>query len=305
MWPHIVSSKDALNDSNAEYFIWNICSKSVDWTASTTLWFARIRTSSKAHNRIFVLAKIFPELKSDITFSYEQPMLDLMIQFYGLLAQKDLSVLCFGTPLEKPKILDCCLGQVMVVCTHHICRKNLNLHFLTSPTLRHRKIFASDLQLCPRFYQKRGRPQKITMNDDCRRNSEDGLPTHPLVVLDRDELLQIAASGPIHMTFASTAGVSQDDHNLYTQDYGLKATHFLPVKEENGAWINTISEPKELVMVVVHRGLFRMSCIVWSTVSALLLSSTDSSSGCYKRKATTTNRLVCVLLTPDLNLTLP
>ncbi|KAI8143066.1 hypothetical protein BJV82DRAFT_657426 [Fennellomyces sp. T-0311] len=69
------------------------------WKACTALWYAKKRTSSKAHDQIFAFINIFPELKEFITFSYKQPLRELMIQFYRHLAQRDTSILLFGAPV--------------------------------------------------------------------------------------------------------------------------------------------------------------------------------------------------------------
>ncbi|KAI9495977.1 heterokaryon incompatibility protein-domain-containing protein [Zychaea mexicana] len=50
---------------------------------------------TKEHDRVFALANIFPEVMSKITVDYDQSLHDLLIQFYGALAEHDLSVLCF------------------------------------------------------------------------------------------------------------------------------------------------------------------------------------------------------------------
>ncbi|KAI8142907.1 hypothetical protein BJV82DRAFT_111089 [Fennellomyces sp. T-0311] len=70
------------------------------WKAHTALHHAKRRTTSKAHDQIFALANIFSELKNGITFNYHQPVRVLMIQFYTLLAQNDLSILLFGAPID-------------------------------------------------------------------------------------------------------------------------------------------------------------------------------------------------------------
>ena len=70
--------------------------KSISQNLCTLLFHAHMRTSTNSHDRIFALANIFPEIIDKINISYDQPIDDLMIQFYGLLAKKDLSILCFG-----------------------------------------------------------------------------------------------------------------------------------------------------------------------------------------------------------------
>ncbi|KAG2221007.1 hypothetical protein INT45_004626 [Circinella minor] len=66
-----------------------------DCDIRTILHYAHARTSTKEHDHVFALANIFPEIMKEITVNYDQDIHDLMIQFYGLLAKTDLSILCF------------------------------------------------------------------------------------------------------------------------------------------------------------------------------------------------------------------
>ena len=70
--------------------------KSISKNLCTILFHAHMRTSTNNHDRIFALANIVPEIIDKINISYDQPLEELMLQFYGLLAKKDLSILCFG-----------------------------------------------------------------------------------------------------------------------------------------------------------------------------------------------------------------
>ncbi|KAG2222361.1 hypothetical protein INT45_009834 [Circinella minor] len=63
---------------------------------ATILHYAHTRTSTKEHDCIFALANIFPGVIQEITIDYNQDVQELMMQFYGALAKKDLSILCFG-----------------------------------------------------------------------------------------------------------------------------------------------------------------------------------------------------------------
>ncbi|KAI9278239.1 heterokaryon incompatibility protein-domain-containing protein [Phascolomyces articulosus] len=71
-------------------------SSSEKWNAATILFHAHIRKCSNEYDRIFAVANLFPDILSDLTINYHQPLIDLMIQFYGLLAKKDITMLCFG-----------------------------------------------------------------------------------------------------------------------------------------------------------------------------------------------------------------
>ncbi|KAI8142998.1 hypothetical protein BJV82DRAFT_613033 [Fennellomyces sp. T-0311] len=98
IWADVDYLWKILNPSNV---VTTMAERTRKWMACTALWYSRKRTSSKQHDRIFALANIFPEIMDRITFSYKQPLLDLMVQFYGALAQKDISVLFFGMPIDS------------------------------------------------------------------------------------------------------------------------------------------------------------------------------------------------------------
>ncbi|KAI7852033.1 hypothetical protein BDC45DRAFT_514170 [Circinella umbellata] len=86
------------NDESYVRFVQNICSNTSDTiSASSALWHIHRGESTQDHDKIFALANIFPRLMDDMKdFSYNQPLLPLMIRFYDNLIRHDLSVLCFG-----------------------------------------------------------------------------------------------------------------------------------------------------------------------------------------------------------------
>ncbi|KAI9488625.1 hypothetical protein BDB00DRAFT_942146 [Zychaea mexicana] len=66
------------------------------YDVSTVLYHAHLRISTKEHDRAFALANLFPHILDRININYDQPVLDLLIDFYGHLADIDISILCFG-----------------------------------------------------------------------------------------------------------------------------------------------------------------------------------------------------------------
>ncbi|KAI9268149.1 hypothetical protein BDA99DRAFT_535665 [Phascolomyces articulosus] len=60
------------------------------------LFYVHIRRSTNDHDRVFGLANIFPDVIKNIHNDYNHLLDDLMIQFYGLLAEKDTTILVFG-----------------------------------------------------------------------------------------------------------------------------------------------------------------------------------------------------------------
>ncbi|KAI9488626.1 hypothetical protein BDB00DRAFT_942147 [Zychaea mexicana] len=73
------------------------------YNVSTVLYHAHLRTSTKEHDRAFALANLFPHIMDGISVSYDQPVLDLMVEFYGHLAMMDLSILCFNKCTDSYK----------------------------------------------------------------------------------------------------------------------------------------------------------------------------------------------------------
>ena len=89
-----------------------IFSKLLDCSAASILHYAHTRTSTKEHDRIFALANIFPDIMKEITIDYNQDIQKLIIQFYGILAEKDLSILCFGGYTSEGYTAICAMTSV-------------------------------------------------------------------------------------------------------------------------------------------------------------------------------------------------
>ncbi|KAI9278198.1 hypothetical protein BDA99DRAFT_577603 [Phascolomyces articulosus] len=66
-----------------------------DLNVQQILYHAHQRTSTREHDRVFALANLFPDFIDQINFDDDQPIEDLMIHFYGLLAKKDIGILFF------------------------------------------------------------------------------------------------------------------------------------------------------------------------------------------------------------------
>ncbi|KAI9265213.1 hypothetical protein BDA99DRAFT_536695 [Phascolomyces articulosus] len=56
---------------------------------------AHQRTSTKVHDRVFALIHLFPDISDKINIDYNQPIKDLMIRFYSLLAEQHIGILAF------------------------------------------------------------------------------------------------------------------------------------------------------------------------------------------------------------------
>ena len=101
MWSNVVSQYTAVGTREAPFFH-TICKKPSKWTANTALFHAHTRLCTDHHDYVFILANMFAEdVLDQITFDYNQPISKLMLQFYGTLAKKDISMLCFGAYLYQ------------------------------------------------------------------------------------------------------------------------------------------------------------------------------------------------------------
>ncbi|KAI8144009.1 hypothetical protein BJV82DRAFT_74164 [Fennellomyces sp. T-0311] len=220
--------------------------------ACTALWFARTRTSSKAHDRIFALVNIFPELQDRITFSYRQSLLDLMVNFYGLLAESDISIMLFGAPIDsdadddimaarqrEARLLPSWTGANGV----HIPQNQFESD--SSKVQYLCKVAGGSMYLSSRFILARIETADSVERPDFLDNpiissfyTEDGLPRR----FGGGKC--IAEYGAMWcLTFVTTTSASEDDYNRRTKEYGLQATHFLPLREEDDKDVNTLLKP--------------------------------------------------------------
>ncbi|KAI9250446.1 hypothetical protein BDA99DRAFT_563969 [Phascolomyces articulosus] len=97
MWWHTAVQWTALGDLVSKPSLWNV---------STVLYYAHTRRTTKEHDRVFAIANLFPELMDQITVGYDQPILDFLIKFYGILARHDLSILYFGRDEDYKRIVE-------------------------------------------------------------------------------------------------------------------------------------------------------------------------------------------------------
>ncbi|KAI9250445.1 hypothetical protein BDA99DRAFT_608327 [Phascolomyces articulosus] len=97
MWWHTAVQWTALGDLVSKPSLWNV---------STVLYYAHSRRSTKEHDRVFAIVNLFPELMDQITVGYDQPILDFLIKFYGILARHDLSILYFGRDEDYKRIVE-------------------------------------------------------------------------------------------------------------------------------------------------------------------------------------------------------
>ncbi|KAI8141244.1 hypothetical protein BJV82DRAFT_670871 [Fennellomyces sp. T-0311] len=224
--------------------------KKKQWRACTVLWYARIRTSSKAHDQVFALANIFPEYKDDIDFNYHQPVCDLALKFYRLLAQNDHSILAFGTPIDTDADDELSKTRRNVASTlpswtgingAHV--PQVDFYYEHAQASFHYTITEKCMHLTS---------QSIPA---CIKEENDSVVSFGTLFNDRDQYTQgdrpefiLATRLPIgkrqtqELIFAPTVNEPQIYNNgaLLT---GIKATHILAVKDENQVAVNTLVDP--------------------------------------------------------------
>ncbi|KAI8147615.1 hypothetical protein BJV82DRAFT_353368 [Fennellomyces sp. T-0311] len=248
-------------------FIENIQGRGKEkWEAGTVLWYARTRRSTKAHDQVFALANIFPELQEYISFSYHQSPIDLMIQFYGRLAEQDTSILRFGATIDiailqkDTNLLPSWTGVDGIhIPQSHSQRK--------ADEMTIRCIVTGDsMCLTSNFVVVRVEPTASIERSDPLDHPDlnytpDGLPNTLMSCIRC-----ITEDGSMNLTVATITSEAQYYHNLRLADYGLQATHFFPLKMKNQVAINALSKP-------THYGGFLSiteecsECIVLSEVS--------------------------------------
>ncbi|KAI8138781.1 hypothetical protein BJV82DRAFT_629777 [Fennellomyces sp. T-0311] len=221
------------------------------WKASTALRYAKTRTSSKAHDRVFALANIFPELKDCIAFGYDQPLLDLMVQFYGHLAQNDLSILCFGkllvTDIDNDILSEAQWAEADLLPSwtgakgHHVTQQWFN------QDAEMRAIYYID----ERFMHMKCTCVPLRINrladESMHRLEEDCYLSHSFMTGRMSPESDTSGDDgiPAHLTFAKMPSSAKDQY-WETTNYDLQATHILPIKKEEAGWINTLSSPTDI-----------------------------------------------------------
>ena len=251
---HLWSSDlDIDGSAVTDHFLKNIQSKTDHkWLASTTLWYARTRTSTKAHDRVFALINIFPELKDGINFSYRQPLMDLMVEFYELLAQNDLSILLYGAAnyiesdeeiaanrREEASLLPSWTGSAGL----HLSQDQLKMELINT-TIAEYSVSEKCMTICSEFIPIRieafdSVEQHEPVEGPYRGYTVDGLPW---ILCDAETGENVSSEEEL-LTFVAIPSESQGYYPNYIKHNGLTTTHFLPVKDGDEDWINTLSKP--------------------------------------------------------------
>ncbi|KAI9275781.1 heterokaryon incompatibility protein-domain-containing protein [Phascolomyces articulosus] len=75
--------------------------------ASKVLHFAHRRTSTKVHDKVYALGNIFTNILKTMGINYSRDLPEVLLQFYGRLAEEDITILYFGKPvIEYPSTMD-------------------------------------------------------------------------------------------------------------------------------------------------------------------------------------------------------
>ncbi|KAI8143091.1 hypothetical protein BJV82DRAFT_669221 [Fennellomyces sp. T-0311] len=244
------------------------------WWASTALWYARNRTSSKAHDRIFAMANIFPEVMDGISFNYKQPLLELMVRFYRALAQRDKSILLFGALDDSdPKdqiaavrrreasLLPSWTGASGAHISHYDLRTYFEImtprYTISGDSMRLTSSFVVARIEDPSAVEKpdgfddpeRNRPVKATMGADGKiiipeikrcTLTGDGLPG---TAFKFESVVQLLTGGSSELIFVTATSESQVTL-AKSRRFGLKMTHILPLAVKENVPINTLTRPE-------------------------------------------------------------
>ncbi|KAI8143008.1 hypothetical protein BJV82DRAFT_713682 [Fennellomyces sp. T-0311] len=222
------------SDTFLEYFQNRLETK---WKASTILSYARTRTTSKPHDRIFALANIFTDLKSGITFSYDQPLIDLTTQFYSVLARNDATILLFGAAIDSHPGNKAMIAKETEASLLPSWTGVTGAHvpifkdpIIFDEATFHRSIAGKYLCINSKFIRVRIKPdssveRSAAIHTSSKSGTYDGFyEMHPEI----NGRIVAYASG--YLTFVATASESQDEYNKLTTRFGVKATHYLPLE---------------------------------------------------------------------------
>ncbi|KAI8137949.1 hypothetical protein BJV82DRAFT_633263 [Fennellomyces sp. T-0311] len=246
MWSH-TSDNIVLSDSATAMFLRAVCTRSMKWNACIVLQYARKRISTKDHDRYFALANMFPEKMSDLNTSYKQPLQDLALWFYERLAIDDVSILYFGTPEHVDITEDAMVPERPEDISLPSWTGNKGLHvrwlFHTGEdiSLESFGISAAD-------YTVSGSSISLTCTSIAvsvqKQNTYDQSPKR-WTWANWDMLdWTISSSSYNNLKFVATTGNNAYDRFRIGERYGMKGTHFLPLKKESsGTLVNDLSTP--------------------------------------------------------------
>ncbi|KAI8146951.1 hypothetical protein BJV82DRAFT_665056 [Fennellomyces sp. T-0311] len=208
VWFDTIQECASARHSESDHFLLSLCKRPVRWNASTTLWHAHRRTSTREHDRVFALANLFSWIKDDPEFSFsdEQDITELKIHFYRLLAKVDLSVLCFGCPeyedaIEAAQHNDTSLPSWTGVAGRHVPQFLPHSDELPETSFKDYSIVSN----------------KIVVNCTCTYISLQGEP-----LLDQQNLEGLS--------FLPVSDQHQDSSKERSRAYGLKTTHLFSEK---------------------------------------------------------------------------
>ena len=226
---------------------------------SAVLHYAHTRVSTKEHDRIFALANIFPGIMENFIVDYNQEIQKLMLRFYGVLAERDLSILCFGphtdyiTTCENPSHDNIIKDNKR---KYEIPIQNFDLPSWTGVYGEHIRQY--ELKVPFNSYIINGRTLQITCasithdeyipNDPILKVKREDIPSIPqtqtgandwyLVVLvqlpgDTNNKLLSAYRSPLRAEEEITVQFCRDVTKILQ---GL--SHFVPTKKKNLHWIS-------------------------------------------------------------------
>ncbi|KAI8142128.1 hypothetical protein BJV82DRAFT_615642 [Fennellomyces sp. T-0311] len=247
MWSH-TSDNILLSETNTAMFLRAVCTRSMKWNACIALQYARKRTSTKEHDRYFALANMFHEKMSDLNTSYKQPLKDLALWFYERLAMDDISILYFGTP-----------EQFDMDNTEDVIVEGSEDTSLPSWTgiggLHVRRLFTAGKHDTPECFGISAADYSVSGGSISITCTSIAVSIHNENMYDQSRELWARANSDIldwtissasynNLKFVVTTGVNMYDHFRISDAYGMRGTHFLPLKKKSSrTLVNDLSTP--------------------------------------------------------------
>ncbi|KAI9261545.1 hypothetical protein BDA99DRAFT_78926 [Phascolomyces articulosus] len=223
---------------------------------------------------------MFPEITDQFLIDYEQPIEDLMVQFYGTLARIDASVLCFGAHLYYQNVI-----QVVKSKSVQLSNGNGNNYtpFNSKVPIQkfdlpswtgargehvpgiHLRSLLENFKVVGRYMYLTSTSIPVSINRSfsqapiqyCLIDNGQMNELYPIWLIHPHRLLFIdtlssATSIPFICTTAKQIG---SFHHESVEEYHIKATHILPAQREDEFWITTTTSSSESQYVGAYLSL--------------------------------------------------
>ncbi|KAI9274389.1 hypothetical protein BDA99DRAFT_497365 [Phascolomyces articulosus] len=234
------------------------------------LYHAHRRETTKEHDRMFALGNIFPGILDNLHANYHSPIEEAMIHFYGLLAKKDISILCFGeyehyrfAILEREYWYKTVLPPSLMHWYNDVPIRKHNLPSWTGVSGEHRFCVDIDSLWKTSFknYDINGRSMEITSSFVSSTSYKEGKgitlqykDVPPLPTSNEDEwwnlAIKVQLSGhtksKVLPLFNVLGGLDEIDYDELIESVTEKLqplSHFFPIDKKRLFWRNSSKAP--------------------------------------------------------------